>query len=173
MKITRNLLIALLIAITSSCAKDDIDNISNSELIGFWRISDVHFEGTSTTNATGNEVISSFTGTGYNLALSIDFDENENAFTSRGSYNIQLITNVDGKDVITEWMNPGFIECGTWDKDGNNLAVSKPNGEMQVATVLSTQQNTLELSYDFSYELMKSEATVIYNVNGIYRFEKQ
>jgi len=173
MKISRNLLITLLVVISSSCTKDEIDNISNGELIGFWRISDVYFEGTSTTNAAGNEVISSFTGTGYNLALSIDFDENENAFISKGSYNIQLITNVDGEDVITEWMNPGFIECGTWDKDGNNLAVSKPNGEMQIATVLSTQQNMLELSYDFSYELMKSETTVIYNVKGIYRFEKQ
>lgn len=173
MKIQGLITIALIIILFSSCSKDEIDNLSDSELLGFWRISDVYFEGTSTVTDSGGEVTAPFSGTGYNLALSIDFSEIENEFTSKGSYNVHLATKTDGEEVITEWMNPGFIECGTWQKEGNSIVVSKPNGESKTALILSMQQSLMVLSYDFSYEVMKSETMVIYNVKGIFTFQKQ
>ncbi|MCG8307248.1 MAG: hypothetical protein MI975_07625 [Cytophagales bacterium] len=172
MKIQGILFFTILTISVSSCTEDDIENPAENELVGLWRISDVYFEGTTTTNVSGKEKISLFTGSGYNLTLSIEFSKLENQFTSKGSYNIRLTTNLDGADIITEWMNPGFIECGKWKKDGNSIIVTKPDGKLKTATILSLEQSTMKLSYDFSYEIMRSEETVTYDVNGIFTFDK-
>ena len=173
MKSFVSLYFAIILLLSQACTKDDIEKLSDGELVGLWRISDVHFDGTSITTGNGQEVIASFTGTGYNLALSIEFLDLDNEFISRGSYNIHLITETEGIDEITEWMNPGFIECGTWQKEGNSIIVSKDNGELTNAIIQSISDGSMELAYDFTYEVTKSQSTVTYQVNGIYTFQKQ
>ena len=99
MKIRALFNITLLLVVFSSCSKDEIENLSTSELIGFWRISNVNFEGTATINEPGGELTAPIEGSGYNLALSIEFGEIENEFTSKGSYNIHLTTKINDEDV--------------------------------------------------------------------------
>ena len=157
----------------SSCSKSDVLSGSENRIIGDWWISDVQFEGTSTTNSNGNDITSPFTGTGYNLVLNMNIEKEQNAFSTKGLYNIHLVTEIEGEFVQTEWMNPGFIECGTWTIKDDNLVVTKANGETSYATVISLSDNTLVLAYNFSYEVMKSETKVNYMVEGLYTFSRR
>jgi len=164
---------ALIALMLNSCSENDELKNGNQELIGSWMATEINFEGNSAIETTGNIVSTSFSGDGYNMALQIRFDENSNEFTSFGAYNIHLNTNHHGHSSITEWMNPGFIQCGKWNKNGNDLLITNHKGETQSATILSLDQQRLVLSYNFTYKTKQFDSSVTYEVGGIFTFEKQ
>jgi len=174
MKLFNYLFTGIICALTiTSCAKNEDFNNSDSELIGNWKVAEIYFEGNNTIETSGIIETYSFYGDGYNMVLQLRFDENSNEFSSYGGYNIQLNTIQDGKNIITEWMNPGFIDSGKWTIDGKNLIVTNSRGETQSAMILSLNQHTLVLSYNFIYETLKFDSSLTYEVKSVFSFEKQ
>ncbi len=156
----------------SSCSEDnELENV-NEKIVGEWKATEILFEGTSSFE-NSEEINSTFNGTGYDLMLNIQFSSDSAEFISHGGYNIELESDTRGEIMITEWMNPGFIQTGSWMMDGERCIITTPKGEEQYATILSLNENQLILSYDFSYEVLKSEHVLIYQVHGTFTFEKQ
>lgn len=145
----------------------------NNELKGNWQVTDISYAGTSVTSMPGYEASANFTGTGYDLTLTIKFDENPNNYTSNGDYSIRLTTNYNGQSIIQNWPNQSFIYGGIWSKQGNELTVtSQANGIPQKATILELTSTTLKMGYNTTQVTEQNGTRVSVVVAGTYTFKR-
>jgi len=175
MKFAKLFFITASVAFFFSCSEDtdDVPSPSNS-LIGSWALTEVEYEGTTTTTFDGQQTNATFTGTGYDMNFSIQFNENPNDYEADGTYSIRLETTIQGhsQPLTSEWENPGFIGTGSWEKNGDQLIVTSNNGDIQEATISELNANTLDIIWEFSQTTTESGATIVQDVNGTYTFQR-
>ena len=124
MKNKFNLLIILTFALTLiSCSDDDSDSSTiNGDVSGEWMIESINYTGSSVTTAQGNSITSSFEGESFDENATITFND-DNTFTSQGSYSIELTTIAFGEtqDQIVEIDD--YNSEGDWSLDGNIMTL--------------------------------------------------
>ena len=173
MRITTLPFLALALCFMFACSKKEDEPKPNNELKGSWKATDISYTGTSTTSVSGFTASSNFTGTGYDLNLTIKFDENPNIYTTSGNYSIKLATNINGQTMNKNYTNQSFLDGGSWSKQGNELSItSKTTGALQKATILELTSTTLKMGYNTSQTTEQNGATVSVTIAGTYTFKR-
>jgi hypothetical protein len=175
MRLTKLPFLALALCFMFACSKkEDVPTpASANELKGSWKATDISYTGTSTTSVSGVTASSNFTGTGYDLNLTIKFDENPNIYTTSGNYSIKLATNINGQTINQNYTNQSFLDGGSWSKQGNELSItSKTNGAIQKATILEHTGTTLKLGYNTTQTTQQNGASVSVTIATIYIFNR-
>ncbi|MEL7005708.1 MAG: lipocalin family protein [Bacteroidota bacterium] len=176
MKFSKLFFILLAVTIFSACSDDeDAPNISEDLLVGDWELTDLDYSGTSvlTVPGLGEGITSTFEGTGLNLNLDLTFTTDPNEFITQGDYGVRLVTTIEGQEVVNELENADFINNGTWTRDGNILTVTSTLGGPQEATIISVDQNSFTLGYDFEETVTELGVTNTTVVNGVYIFSRK
>ena len=166
------LLCALSMFAFASCSGDD-DGPAGVGLVGTWKVTTIDYAGTSTTNSGGTTFTSDFTGTGYDMDLTISFEENPNEYTTSGDYSIEVQSTLNGQTFTYNWTNQGFVGAGDWERSGDVITVTTDTGETTTLTVVSETSTELVLAYDEMRTDTQQGVTAVYDVQGTYTFERQ
>lgn len=172
MRFTKISLLALALCFLFACSKEEAPAPGN-ELSGNWKAIDIRYAGTSTSTMDGFTFSTNFTGTGYDQDLVINFDESPNTYTSSGDYSIELSMNANGQTITQHWTNQGFIDGGSWSREGNELTISSETSGPQACTILELTESTLRLGYNSTQTTQQNGMTVTATVAGTYTFERQ
>lgn len=171
MKIFKFLFAFALFASLASCSKDN-DSTESAAIMGEWTVTDISYEGTSSSAVGGTTQTFDFTGTGYDMDLKISFEDNPKEYTAQGDYSINLVVDVAGQAMEVPWTNVDFIGNGAWEKSGNTLTVTATTGEVQTATISELTDSKMVVKWDFSDSMTQQGTVMTQNVNGTYTFEK-
>jgi len=171
MKIFKFLFAFALFASLASCSKEE-DVTAEAAIMGEWIVTDISYEGTSTSGVGGTTQSFDFTGTGFDMDLKISFSDDPKDYTAEGDYSIKLVTDFQGSPITTDWTNVGFIGSGDWVKTGNTLTVTASTGEIQSANIVELTDSKMIISWDFEDTMMQQGSVITQNVSGTYTFEK-
>jgi len=171
MRIFKFLFAFALFASLASCSKDD-ETTAETDIMGEWTVTDISYEGTSSSAIGGVTQTFPFTGSGYDMDLKISFEDNPKEYTAQGDYSIQLVVDVAGQMLEVPWTNVDFIGNGEWEKDGNTLSVTASTGEVQTATITELTDSKMVIAWDFVASTTQQGTVMTQNVNGTYTFEK-
>ena len=172
MKIAKFFLLLGVLSLCYSCS-DDEEAAASDGIVGQWKVTAIDYSGTSTTSVAGQSFTADFTGTGFDMALDIEFTENPNDYNTSGDYSIKLTTDFMGQTTEIDWTNQGFIGAGTWEQNGNVITVNTPGQPAQEATIISVDASELVLAWATVQTQMQQGVTVTYDVMGTYTFERQ
>jgi len=170
-----NLLLSLTLclAFLVSCSEEEDKIDPNASLIGSWNLIDMQGDGTSSVEYNGQESTSEFTVTGKDLALSTEFTEEPNNYTSSGSYTAMMKVSANGQTQETEIPMMPFILGGTWEQDGDKLIITTAGQETQEATIVELSEKVLKLKYDYEYDMSAGGMSTVYSIKGTYEFERK
>ena len=171
MKIFKFLFAFALFASLASCSKDE-DPATDAGIMGEWTVTDISYEGTSSSAVGGVTQTFDFTGTGFDMDLKISFEDNPKEYAAEGDYSINLVVDVAGTPMEMPWSNVGFIGNGDWEKTGNTLTVTASTGEVQTVTIIELTDSKMVIAWSFSDTMTQQGTVMTQNVNGTYTFEK-
>jgi hypothetical protein len=156
-----------------SCNSDDDNSDTSADLVGTWNITAFDYQGQTATEFLGESIVASFDGVGENFDSSIVFTENPNEYTSSGSYDVVLTTNVAGMEDTTTTPIDDFESEGTWSRNGDTLSFDGDLLEvestipvigmdeiMNDATILELTDTTLRLSQNVSQDITQEGITI-------------
>ncbi|AHM58293.1 hypothetical protein D770_00075 [Flammeovirgaceae bacterium 311] len=174
MNLSKISLFFVLLCFVLACSKEDAPTpVAKEALTGTWKVTDIAYAGTSTTTIQGMSFPSDFTGTGYDMDLIVNFEENPNTYTSSGDYSIKVTSTLQGQTMTYNWTNQDFLGGGSWSLSNKELTIEAQTGEKQKATILELNATTLKLGYDMINNTEQNGATVSSNVKGTYTFQRQ
>ena len=155
MKNKLNFLIILTFALTLiSCSDDDSDSSTiNGDVSGEWMIESINYTGSSVTTAQGNSITSNFTGESFDENATVTFND-DNTFTSQGSYSIQLTTTTFGQTEDQSITIDDYNSEGDWSLDGDIMTL---DGEL--ASVSSGTPTAPDLGNSEPQEVVVQELT--------------
>lgn len=171
MKTIKFSLITVVCLLFVSCSEDDQPSVSNSQLVGKWKLEEYYYSGDSKANYQGMDMESSYEVNTENSNAYLEFLE-DNTFKATGT--IDYIMSMDYMGVTMDETVEGvaFNNSGNWSINGDILNVSNQmatvNSQyMQQAAVnnLTIEELTdsrMVLSFDIAQEM--SQAGLDYNV---------
>ncbi|MFP4342351.1 MAG: hypothetical protein ACLFQO_18035 [Cyclobacteriaceae bacterium] len=153
-----------------SCSEDPVE--PTYSLAGKWKVTDITYEGTSTTSMAGMESSVNFTATGKSINILTEFTETPNKVTSGGSYEVLMKMNYGGTEM--EMTVPGFpfIMTGDWQKNGDKIIVSH-NGEEQEADILQLDDKALKIGFNQTVVTEESGVSMEIQTKGVFVYTKQ
>jgi hypothetical protein len=155
----------MLLCLVFACSKEDTPEPANGAgLKGNWKVTDIKYAGTSTTTIQGMSFPSTFTGTGYDMDLTLAFSEDPNTYTTTGDYSIELTSTFQGQNMTYNWTNQDFLGNGTWTLSGEELTIRSQGVDEQKTTILELTATTLKLGYDMTNTTQQDGATVTSNI---------
>jgi Lipocalin-like domain len=169
MKIAKLLFLGLLVFV--SCSEDEDPMPTAAGLIGSWSVTDLEYEGTTTTTVTGISLTADFTGVGKDFDLTVTFSENPNMVVSEGSYTVTLTTTFAGQSETEDIELDSFISDGTWSLNNKILSVTT-SGVTQEATIVSQTDTTLVVKVEVEEIDEADGVRVQTNVQGVYTLTK-
>jgi hypothetical protein len=164
-------MLALAISFTA-CSEDDNTPNSN-ELAGSWRMESLDYSGTSTTTTGGQTASADFDGVASDIDLTIDFSENPNQYTTSGSYKVTVTSEVNGMTFEQTQEFNGFLDNGTWERDGDIIMVTTGSGELSEATIATLNANTLILESVDSETNVTPDITTVTQVTSVITFSRE
>ncbi|PZD79154.1 hypothetical protein DNG35_03860 [Mesonia sp. K7] len=135
--------------ILTSCSTDDntSNNVNNTSLLGDWEMIDVNYTGTQTVDFQGQTMTMDFSGQSVSFEDAIVVFNQDNTYTSSGSYVIELTVNFMGQSNTQQFPVDNFFGTGTWLKSGNTLTVTDDQlGSATPANIDILNATTLKLS---------------------------
>ena len=142
----RLIVLALITISITNCKKDEA---SFENLVGQWRMTDIHNDdGVSTT--AGIVSTYSYHGTEYNTITT--FTENPNEFSSTGSYTFEITHIILGIPFTDEIEVPAISETGEWSIDGD-IITQVLAGVSNSAVILELNGTTMRLREDVDINL--------------------
>ena len=166
-------LVAILATTLFACNNDAGDAVNDeTEILGEWEVTDIYYEGTSTTSIVGIDITSDFIGVGDNMDLKINFTDNPKEYVTSGDYSVNLETTTQGQTTNTVYTSNDFAGQGTWDKTNNSLTFVDENGMTQTSVILELTPTTLKLKQIFIKTETQQGATVTQNITATYTFTK-
>ncbi|MGB1205079.1 MAG: hypothetical protein ACPG5B_05500 [Chitinophagales bacterium] len=181
-RLTQLFFVAVLCSFLFACEDDtptpddntnDTTTITSHELVGAWDLASIEYEGTITSEAPGFPAsVTSFTGTGTDMSLMLDFSEDPNDYTSSGNYSVEVAVESFGQIITETWVNESFIGDGTWAEADNILTVTNSGGE-QTATIEELTDTQLIVAFGYSDVTVLAGVTTTQDVQGTYTFTKQ
>lgn len=166
MRVFKTLFICAFLVTTVSCGDDDEATTSVEEniVVGVWDLEALNYSGESSTAIEGTTIVQSFTGEAINIDATFTFSENPNEAVIAGSYDIFLTTTVNGQ-TIEQTVGSGEAglaidgnEPSTWSINGDQMTLVS-EGETQVYTIVTLNQNTLVLNYTENVEVTQNGIT--------------
>lgn len=169
------LLLLFFISITVlSCSNDDEGGSqvgSDAALIGQWVGTGIDYSGNTVTEFQGQTINADFVGEAFDIDYTLTFSENPNEVISDGTYSIELTTTILGQSTTETVPNIGFLESGTWVKDGDQLTITN-NGQTTTATIVELTNDTLVISAVEEETLSQQGATITSTVNLLATFTR-
>jgi YD repeat-containing protein len=110
-----------------SCSKDSTNTNTNPDLTGSlegsWRVTSYAYDGYSQIIEVEDVATQNFTGNGWDMFLTLTFNEN-NEYNLSGPYRLDyIITDLDGNETfytgIYQWN-----ESGTWSRNNNRITLN-------------------------------------------------
>jgi hypothetical protein len=152
------MLLALSLSITA-CSDEEAGSPNNEALVGTWRLESIDYSGTSSTTVQGTTFTSVFVGEGYDLDVTVTFSEDPDTYTTDGDYSIRLTTTTQGQTVEQDFTFEGFLDDGTWERDGENVIITNGDGDVfETIIVLTDGGNTMMMDVE--------ETTIIASQTG-------
>ena len=182
MKLIQLFFVAVLCSFLFACEDDTptpSDNtndttVTNHQLVGTWNLTAIEYQGTISSEAVGFPIsVSSFTGTGVDMDLTIDFTENPNDYTTSGDYSVLISVESFGQIIEQTWANQGFIDDGTWAEANNVLTVTNAIGGEQSINIIELTDTNVTVTWDYADVTVLAGVTTTQNVEGTYTFMKQ
>lgn len=172
MKILKFLFLATFISFFFACSNDD-----NAEptvaLAGDWTVSEISYTGNTSTVVAGVPPVSgTFEGTGFDMDLKINFEEDPNNYTTSGDYSINLETTVSGQTYSSVWANQEFQGSGTWSKDGTVMTFTSADGQTSEAQIVEETDSKLKFTQTYNNTETQNGATVTHQVDATFTFVK-
>ena len=181
-KFTQLFFVAILCSFLFACEDDtptpndntnDSTTVESHQLVGTWDLAAIEYEGTTTSEAAGFPAsVTSFTGTGSDMNLTIEFAENPNDYTTSGDYSVIIAIESFGQIIEQTWTNQGFIDDGTWAEADNILTVTNSGGE-QSANIQELTDTQVVIEWEYSDVSVLAGVTTTQDVQGTYTFTKQ
>ena len=172
MKILKFLFLATFISFFFSCSSDDNAEPANV-ISGDWTVSEISYTGNTSTVVAGVPPVSgTFVGTGFDMDLKINFEENPNNYTSTGMYSINLETTVSGQTYDSVWSNQEFQGSGTWSKNGTVMTFTTDGGESSEAQIIEETDSKLKFTQTYNNTQTQNGATVTHQVEATFTFVK-
>ena len=174
MKIKHILVLLVLSFVLFSCSSDDASSGSETsgDIVGKWRMTSVSYSGQTVTEASGLEITSNFTGTGFDIDSTLEFTETPDEFVSEGEYSIELTYDINGSNVTTETQeNLPTDQTGEWTKSGNTLTFII-SGESDDVTIEELTGSTLRIRTITVEDLSQAGATVTSTTDLVSTFER-
>lgn len=157
-----------------ACSEDDNGNDpSSDDLIGIWQMESLDYSGTSTTTFGGQSNTLNYVGEAYDIDLSITFGEDPNEYKTSGGYTIRLTYEFGGQTIEENVPIEGFLDNGTWERNGNTLTVVNGNGEPGEGTIVSVDANSLIMSSTEMETTTDQGVTTEVDVESIITFSRQ
>jgi len=170
MKLIKFLFFAILISSLTACNSDD-DLTNDTQIEGTWKVTEIHYEGTSVTNSAGVTVETMYVGDGVNMDLEITFDSDQ-TFSSEGDYGIDLTATVSGQSFPVSWTNIGFQSNGTWEFNDPTLSIVDSSGESAAMDVIEVSETQLKFMQTISTVETQNGASVTQDIDATFTFEK-
>jgi len=171
MKFFKYAFIMLLATSFFTCNNNEDNGNTDNLILGEWKVTEYVYDGTSTTVVQGIESTANFEGTAMDLDLSIQFSENPNEYSTSGDYSIELTTDIPGFPAV-EVPIEGFVGSGTWSMDGDELTLDPEGGDVAIVRIIELTNEVFRMEYDIDRTDVQQGATIIYNISGIYTFER-
>lgn len=163
------LLFLVSLFIFTGCGEDDSDPNLDNNLVGTWNMNNISYSGTSTTSFPGiPDVTGTFTGESTDSDYQIIFNE-DNTFSSSGSYTINLTSEVAGQTVTQPVTVSGdqALGSGTWELSGNTLTTTF-DGQAGEGTLTELTANSFRLETDLTQTQSANGATVTFSVDAVF-----
>ena len=167
-------LLGILIITAASCNKDD-DKVESGNIVGQWRMTDIHSNNGVLETTIGGETINatySFHGTDYNTITT--FTENPNEFSSTGSYTSLTDFVIQGQTEHDTSVVDAFAGTGTWSINGTKLTQIF-SGDTSIFDILELsgsklrlQANIDETVEDSTFDIFIHDRATVFST-----FEKQ
>ncbi|MBX2843112.1 MAG: lipocalin family protein [Flammeovirgaceae bacterium] len=172
MKSLKFLFYVLVTSILVSCSEDEPATPDQGMIIGSWELSEVDYDGTTTTTFNGQSSVINFTGEGKNLNNEIKFTENPNEFTVSGTYDVELKMDYDGTEVISEINGLSFANSGEWEIDGDKLYITDDVSAIKEATIKELSEEKLVLFWVLKQEIVQSGVKNLMEGDGYLTFTR-
>lgn len=157
----------------AACSNDDDNGPAGDEIVGTWALTDIDYSGTSTTSSPAGAFTADFTGSGYDMDVTVTFEEDPNVYKTDGDYSIELVTEFNDQTFESQVENEGFIDDGEWERNGDTITITNSDGETTTSEIVSINASSMVIAYDFVRVTTENGATVEYSVNGTYSFDRQ
>jgi len=173
MKFIKLFFLATFLSTFIACNSDDNSTTPENSITGEWTVTEIFYEGNTTTAVQGQQPVSgTFTGTGFDMDLIIDFAEDPNDFTTSGDYSINLETTFAGQTFPSTWVNNEFQGSGSWSKDGNLMVFTSETGEVSEAEIMEETSSILKFKQNYNNVDVQNGATITHNIIATFTFEK-
>lgn len=173
MRIFKLPLLALVLCFMFACTEKEDTPAPSNQLKGNWKVTDISYTGNSVTTMDGYSFANSFIGTGYDLNLNINMDENPNNYTSSGDYSIKVTSEMNGQTFTQNWTNQSFMDAGTWAREADELIFETKSNGSQRSTILELTNTTLRIGYNSTQTTSQDGTTVTATIVGTYTFTRQ
>ncbi len=152
----------------TSCSDDDDapnspgSGVTDASIIGTWRMVEMNYTGTSSSDTMGQSLSADFDGTALNIDYIITFTENPNEYEAVGSYDIDLNATILGQNTQQTQSLNDINQTGTFDKNGDVLTLS---GSLnQINTSVSIPEDSFENQDAEIQELTDTTLILVSNV---------
>lgn len=138
------LLLSLFIITATACSSDDDNSSSSNNILGRWIPTEMHMEGSMTEDGMTMEFVG--TATQFHQDSHVTFLEDHTYVSYQGPFEMEVSISFMGQ-TITETL-PGedyFDEEGEWEKRGNTLVVTSPDGESFSYNIIKLNSTTLKI----------------------------
>lgn len=171
MKTLKFSFLAIFISFFFACNSDDAE--PTSSLAGEWTVSEISYSGNTSTVVAGvPPVTGTFVGSGFDMDLKINLEENPNNYNSTGNYSINLETTVSGQTYPSVWSNIEFQGAGTWSKNGSTMTFTSGDGETSDAQIIEETDSKLRFIQTYNNTEVQSGATITHQVDANFTFVK-
>ncbi len=173
MKLFKFIFLAIFISTFVACNSDDNATTPENSIVGEWTVTEIFYEGNTTTSVQGQQPVSgTFTGTGFDMDLKIDFAADPNDYTTSGNYSINLETIFAGQTFPSTWVNNEFQGSGSWTKDGSIMVFTSEAGEVSEAEIMEETSTLLMFKQNYNNVDVQNGATITHNIEATFTFEK-
>lgn len=135
----------------TSCSSDDDSDTTpetNSDLVGTWEITDLNYQGSSTTSFQGQEISLDFSGQSISFQDAQVVFNADNTYESSGSATIEFTVETMGQSQTQELSTESGLETGTWEINGQQLLLTPSGQDQQVSDIDVFTDSDLKISID-------------------------
>lgn len=145
-----------------SCDDDDSTSSSSTsnDLIGNWEMIGMNYNGTSTSNVSGQSFVTNFRGVGKDFDYTMEFTENPNEFSAEGTYTIALEYIFSGQNFTQDVPVQVNSTRGDWSLDGMTLTTSN-----QLVSYSVDGQSAIEDGQDAEAEITVNSNNLEFRIN--------
>lgn len=133
-----------------SCSDDDGGGQTTSgDIVGTWEMSAFSFEGSTTYEFDGETHTEDYYGVGKEMNdVLLTFNEDGTVTTNGKTFTVEMTWESEGEEITEEYPTETIINAGTWEKNGNTLILTEPDGNITELNIEKLNNTTLHITGD-------------------------